>query len=77
MEKTGVVGLQGPVGGGGIFEIVMVQAVAPVVAVPPIESVTMAVKVRVVAVVGVPVIAPVAVFKVRGLMLPLVIAYGP
>jgi len=54
-----------------------VQAVAPVVAVPPIESVTMAVKVRVVAVVGVPVIAPVAVFKVRGLMLPLVIAYGP
>ena len=62
-------------GGGGIFAIVMVQPPAGVVAVSPIESVTMAVNVSGPAVVGVPEMAPVDVFSVRGEMLPLVIEY--
>ena len=58
-------------------KIVMVQPPAGVVAVFATESVTMAVKVNGPATVGVPVIAPVAVFNVRGAMLPVKIAYGP
>jgi hypothetical protein len=49
--------------GGGA--IVMLQSTVLVKAVPPVESVTFAVKLKVPAVVGVPVIAPVELFRVR------------
>ena len=56
---------QGPVGGGGgIGEIVMVQAAVVVPAKVPVESTTWAVKLKGPAVVGVPVMAPVLVFSI-------------
>jgi hypothetical protein len=48
-----------PVGGGGIFEIVMRQLAVVVPAAVPVESTTLAVKSKGPAVVGVPLMAPV------------------
>jgi hypothetical protein len=75
--KTGVDALHTP-GGGADGSVTVIAQVAVVVAVLLAESVTMAVKLIVVGDPGsVPEITPVAVFNIRGLMLPPMIAYGP
>jgi hypothetical protein len=57
--------VQFPVGGGGVFTIVMVQLAVAVPAAVPVESTTLAVKLNGPAVVGVPVMAPVLAFNPR------------